>query len=431
MTKGTGMTVVYGTGEAARELMASGLLSPDSVCFASTDGGTEFCGQDVLSLQQLASLNYERIVIASSFLHEIVSAFVEKGINLSKVYWYFADEKQLIPWDELKADDPNTDELLFAFYDLAMNPSTFDAAVFAARAELARQHQGKKGIHFFLVPALISGGRPGDRERYNGADEIAWRQHYIVQALMRLSPGFMGFTQLPARDALSNLPAPSCSCFPTNYDPAKPADVHRMRDLIDDGRRYGLDPRVLSAHPRAKRQISAWLEGLSTGRRLIVVTLREYAFQPGRNSNLKAWRRFLTGLDPLRYVVVIVRDSDRVFDDDDLLSEFRSCPIASIDLNYRQALYEAAYLNLTVNTGPSTLMALSPDTRYLMFKVMSDTYSATTERFHRERTGIAVGESLPFADEHQKYVWAEDETDVIAEAFTAAVARLENQDNKE
>lgn len=425
------MNVVYGTGEAARDLMASGLLASDTVRFASTDGGTVFWGQEVLSLEQLVSLSYERIVIASSFLHEIVSAFEKKGIDLSKVYWYFADEKQLIAWDKLKADDPSTDELLFAFYDLAINPSTFDATVFAARAEMERQHLGKRGIHFVLVPSLLAGGRPGDRERYKGTNEVAWRQQYIVEAIFRLIPGFAGFTQLPARDGLVHFLNKGYSCFPANFDPARPVDTHRTRDLVLASQQYGLEPRVFSAPSRAKAQAQQWLDGFCDGRRLIVVTLREYDFQVGRNSKLNEWRQFLSDLDPSIYAVVLVRDSDRAFEPTEALSDFISCPFASIDLNYRIALYELAYLNLSVSTGPCCLMLLSPCIRYVIFKVWLEEYSCTKESFHLERSGLAIGDSLPFADEHQKYVWADDDAAVMAEEFAAAVARLESQDNKE
>lgn len=431
MTESKGWTVIYGTGKAARDLMASGLMKSATVRFASTNGGEIFDGQTALSLEELLCLSYSRIVVASSFLQEIILLFQEKNIDLSKVYWFYADEQRLVPWSELGGNAPGKEDTLYAFYDLSMNPSTFDAGIFAARAELERRRQGKKATHFVVVPSLLSGGRPGDWQRFGGGSVVAWRQQYVVEALFRLTPGFAGFSQLINRDEVTQYIGSGCSCFPAAYDPRTPTDDHRMCDLSAEAQAFGMDPRVFVAPERAVRQVAGWVDDFAKGRRLIVVTLREYAFQTGRNSNLPEWRKFLSDLDPSCYAVVVVRDSDCAFDSGGELANFTTFPMASIDINYRLALCELAYLNLAVNTGPSAMMTLSAKTRYLVFKAYSEDYDNTSLKFHQERMGLSFGDSLPCSSEHQKLVWAEDDADVIAAEFAAAVARLDKQDNRE
>jgi hypothetical protein len=98
---------------------------------------------------------------------------------------------------------------------------------------------------------------------------------------------------------------------------------------------------------------------------------------------------------------------------------------AAMVLGLRMALYERAYLNLGVNNGPMGLCWLNDRTRYITFKMLSDAAPHTTPEY-MEFLGFKIGESLPFATPWQRWVWQDDELDVIETAFAAMWRRLES-----
>ncbi|MFB9887625.1 hypothetical protein [Balneatrix alpica] len=411
-------TVVYGTGGAASQLLANHGQSLGEVCFAATQGGGEFMGQPVMGLEELAASGLSRIIIASTYLNAILTALQQHGIPLTQVAWYFHEEDRILEADEIGINLLDHEQVLYAFYDLAMNPSTYDSAVFAARAEMERQRLGKQGIHFVIVPSLIAGGRPGDLWRYGGMSEVHWRQDYIVAGVFRLLPSCVGCSRLAYRQEARALQARASACFPTDYDLDHPQDEHKMT-LLYPAWQAGGDPLCLQAPPKALEQVRQWLIPQVGGRKLLTLTMREYDYQQGRNTQVEAWASFFASLDQQQYAVVIVRDTDKALAPlPSALQGYISFPQASFDVNFRMALYELAYLNLTINTGPSALMYFSK-VPYLMFKWYLPEYSVTSAEFHRSRFGMEVGENFPPAKPWQKFIWEPDQQDVIAAEFAA------------
>ena len=420
--------VVYGTGSAAEQLLGTRGegFTPDG--FATTGGGGEFRGMTVITAAQLAAWHEADIVIASGFLTPIIETLRRLGVETQRIWWYFSEQDRLIPFDALGVT-PSRDEILYAFYDLAMNPSTFDSAVFAVRADAERQRRGLKYLHFTIVPSAISGGRPGDLELLGGLANVAWRQSYILGAVFRLVPATRGVTALASRADTASFVAAGAACFPVDYDPARPTDEHIMKYCYDD-KRDDYDPRVLRAPAKAVDFVRRFIDSRRQGRRLLVLTLREYAFQPDRNNDMAAWGNFLRSLDPATYYVVVVRDTDSVYTPmPEPLEGFDDLPLASIDVNIRLALYEAAYLNLTVTTGPGSLICFSARTRYLMFKQFLPQYVPTGAEFHLARNGMSIGDEFPLAGPLQKWVWQLDTAEIIRTEFDAMVQKIESNEN--
>ncbi len=89
-----------------------------------------------------------------------------------------------------------------------------------------------------------------------------------------------------------------------------------------------------------------WATGFATvsgPKKILCITLRQYAYDPQRNSNLPAWEAFLGRVDPAEFSIVIVPDTDRFAD---IKVPFGGkYPIftpACFDVDLRFALYEAA-----------------------------------------------------------------------------------------
>ena len=87
------------------------------------------------------------------------------------------------------------------------------------------------------------------------------------------------------------------------------------------------------------------------------------------------------------------------------------------------AIYELAYVNMFVNTGPGSLCILNRRCRYLFFKVMAQSRLATEEAL--QRLGFAINTSPPFATPFQKWVWETDDCNILRREFDAMVSRIE------
>jgi len=370
-------------------------------------------------------ISFDRLIIASSYVSEILNRLLALGIEIDNVEWYFAEEQRLVSADELGIQKQDASEILYAFYDLALNPSTYDSAVFAARAEMARQRLRKKWIHFIIVPSLIEGGRPGDKQRYGGLQHIKWRQDSVVVSIFKVLEHCVACSQLAHRgEVFAMFEGVECT-FPEAYHPENPTDDHRLIDAISDCVAGG-DPYCFKPPSIARKHTQHWLNKFQNGRKLLTLTLREYDYLTERNADLIAWQRFFSKLDSKEYCIVIIRDTDKMYHEyPEPLKEYKSFPAASLDVRFRLALYEQAYINLTVTTGPSSLLYFT-QFPYIQFKTFVPGVPAQEKEFHKTRTGAEVGSKFPLTRWNQKWFWFADTTENISYEFNLLVSTIES-----
>ena len=318
-------------------------------------------------------------------------------------------------------------DTLYAFYDLQVAPITYDSAWFAIAADRERRRQGLDRVQFVVVPGMLDGVRE-ERAAYDAVvdrDMRLWRVHNIVLPVFSLVPSALGYTLLASREAAGPLRAAAAArVYPPSYEPALPVG-HHPADILEASRAGETGLAVLRSSTQAQRFVEQWAGPRLGGRRLVTITVRDYAFMVARNSNLDAWATFARRLDPARYRTVFVLDTERTLDPlppaldpDDVFRE------ASWNVQLRLALYERSFLNLGVNNGPFLMAALGPRSRLLVFKMITPSVPQTTEEFMR-KLGFEVGGQLPFAGPFQRLVWEDDRLDVIEREFAAMVDRIE------
>ncbi len=320
-----------------------------------------------------------------------------------------------------------SDDILYAFYDVQVAPITYDACWFAAAADLARRRRGLRRIHFVIVPGTKGGVRE-ERAVYEAAVDAAqriWRVHNVVIPILTLVPSCAGYTLLPDRRAAESLRAEAADrIYPEHYEPALPVSHHPSELLrLRPGERAGIG--VLRGSAQGLRYVERWMAPRLRGRRVISITLRDYAFMTARNSNLDAWAAFARHLDPGTYLPVFVPDTERTLDP--LPGELEGFEIfreASWNVGLRMALYQSSYLNLGVSNGPLYFAAMNDQVRVLMFKIITPSVPQTTEEFLRQ-LGFQIGAQLPFATPFQRLIWEDDALEVIEREFEAMVARIE------
>jgi hypothetical protein len=321
---------------------------------------------------------------------------------------------------------PAAGDTLFAFYDLAVAPVTFDFLWFLVGADLARGKAGLASVHVVIVPGRDAGLRQED-PAYESAVDAETRRARIGNILIpacSFLPSLGGITVAGTRGEAERLiEREAAAVYPERYEPALPAYPNSSGPLRL-AREEGLALGVLRATAPDLRAVDRWLAAHSRGRPAVTITLRHYRYMAGRNSNLAGWTDFARRLDQ-RFVPVFVPDTEQCLDGlPQELAEFPTFPEAALNLGLRMALYESAHLNLGVNNGPMGLCWLNQRTRYITFKMLTDSAPQTTPEYMRH-LGFDIGASLPGASPGQKWVWEDDDLTVIEREFAAMAARLE------
>src|SRR6185437_14332700 len=111
---------------------------------------------------------------------------------------------------------------LYAFYDLAVAPLTFDFLWFLVGAELRRRRDGLAAIEVVIVPGREGGLRREDPEYENFADRTTRRLRVINILLPACAfvPMIIGAGLAGSREAAARLArAEGAAVFPTRYEP--------------------------------------------------------------------------------------------------------------------------------------------------------------------------------------------------------------------
>jgi hypothetical protein len=320
------------------------------------------------------------------------------------------------------------DRRLWLFYDLAVSPITFDICWALAIAENRRLAAGADSVHLVLVPGFEAGLRRED-PLYEQAVDAGQRRHRIERLMLPVAqqlPSLSGVTVCSSRrQAFWLRLLRTDHVYPEHYWPGIP-QAHKPTDLLEPARAAQTIVLPFRPKPDAAAALEQWLPP-SEHRRLVTITLRQYGYMTDRNSNLAAWGAFARNLDPQRYCVVIVPDSDAADGPLPDFAGFTQAGAAARDIDMRMALYHRAYLNLFVNNGPHGLCMFDAGAAYLMFKILTPSAPQTTEAYMQE-LGFDIGTDPAFARPWQHWVWEDDSLDAITTAFAGMTETLDRHD---
>ncbi len=319
------------------------------------------------------------------------------------------------------------EKVMYAFYDLQLSPVTFDIATFLVVAGSHCIEKGCKEMVVVFVPGSNEGFRPDPPHmdmRYS-ADGKRWRLRHVLEASSWLSPFCRGTMVCRKRGEAMTLYASAgrAHVFPEAYHPLYPVAEYLIGHLIQrHGKGYSLPS--IAPTPHALKRVDTWLDAHAGGRRAVTLTLREAAYVRERNSNLAAWVSFARWLDKDRFVPVFLRDEETVMERVPAeLAGFPSFNEGIWNVDLRTALYERAYMNLLVSNGPAVLSFFNQNARTLTFKPETPNWYATSLDFYRGNHW-EPGTDLPSTDSRRhKWIWKEDEFEVLVEAFQAACAQ--------
>lgn len=325
---------------------------------------------------------------------------------------------------------------LFAIYDLAVCPMTFDVMNFFVFANMWSMRAGAAGYNVIFVAGPEGRFRnqtPKDKS-LDTAEKI-WRLRHVMTSHAHIAKRCLGVSTYDRReDFVQMLRAiHPTQLFPPGYTQSDPRIPFMLVDLFAQKP----TPEELDAFApdaAASRKAQTWLDRHAPRKRPVSLTLRTSTIEPRRNSNIPAWLEAAARIRDRGFDPIILPDTDLVTAGLDI-GAFGDIPcyaIGAIDLELRAALYRHCMVNLADNGGPAFLnyfMGTSSAVCFLPVEKLPEAVTSAGRGLDRmaELLGVAPYESFPGATPARRFVWKPDTLDNIMDAFDAAAAYIAAQ----
>lgn len=307
------------------------------------------------------------------------------------------------------------DDLLYGIYDLEVCDLTYFAAVSLVDFEIEARRNNKQGFILVIVPSSLD-SKLGWKE-YDSvidSDSKLWRFQNIVLPLTFFSPYCRGVYVLPCRsDAIAF--AKTHDVYPNLYD-----GINLRKTDIDDVIYRKLDrPGLfegLKANTKGLKYVKEWLNAKEVKSLVVTITIRDYAFDKGRNSDTEAWSSFARYLLETGYNPIVVPDTDNAFGKKlgfEGVPFFTEC---AWNMGLRIALYETAYLNFFVPNGCMVLASFNPRSSYIAMNQLPKDSIVTNEEAYK-KGGHIIGDNYKFANQKQRLCFKPDTYENIKTEF--------------
>jgi hypothetical protein len=320
----------------------------------------------------------------------------------------------------LKNDQQNT---LYFIYDLDVEPMTYNFCWALAIAEAQRQSQGLAELTIVVIAGRHNGQRKESVE-YDGVVNSAareWRLYSIIHAAAMLLPNQPNFCYYRSRQSALLQLKNKKHRYPQQHTVSVPIP-HQMSDAFP----FKQQLMALQAPKKGLEYVSAWLNQQAKKRKIITITLRQYDYCQERNSNITAWATFANQLNQDEFFIIFIPDTETgLYEPPEALRSFCNFSAASWHIGIRAALYELAYLNLGVNSGPMSLCWFNRHCRYLCFKMTIEKTNSAASKENMTKLGFTVGQNPAFVNDYQQWEWQEDHEPEITKAFHQMVQKIE------
>ena len=293
-----------------------------------------------------------------------------------------------------------------AFYDFAVSPYSYDFAVFM----ICAQAQGCEEI--VIVPGKrMMIDKDGQIKEFQKC--TPGEQEYRLNALIKgLCPeAIVCQTRGEAQTLWSD------DCWPDGYTIDRPVAAHTIGNVLKQ-------PKIMPFTAKPEKLEEVEKDGM-TDPKMVVITIRHSSIKSGRNSNIEEWIKAADWMKSVGLKPVFVPDTEQP---EMKFGDHQSSPKAALDVQYRLALYEKAYLNIGVNNGPMALNLFSRRP-VLYFRPVTYGYYESTEQFWNAN-GIPVRSQLPWFSILQRIIWegTDDFENIKLQVSRWLAAREHNRD---
>lgn len=316
---------------------------------------------------------------------------------------------------------------LYAVYDLAVSPITFDILQFLQCAEIYRRHVGLKHLNVVFVLGVNRQFRrstPKD-ELVEVADKY-WRLRHIHMEAAWLLKSCSGVNVFVDRAEAMRLldTLPPVQIFPPQYKLTKPNWAFMVVNVVNMYARANISPIIFEASEAAVKSVDRWIEHNRLAKPIVALTLRHSTYESDRNANLADWTAFARTLRDRGYDPVIVPDTDQaaIANAEDYRTEFPHYWPGPVNMELRAALYRRARVCMSDNGAAAFIHHWMPDCHSVIFQPPSKipgVFRKTQEgQAGIERVlGIKVGEQLPYCSPTQRLAWVDDTYENLVAEF--------------
>ena len=161
-------------------------------------------------------------------------------------------------------------------------------------------------------------------------------------------------------------------------------------------------------------------------KKIVTITIRDCSYSPLRNSNIENWKKVYEYLEKNNYYPIILDDVENfsVQNKKNSLDGYNQYYYANIDLRVRLALYEEAFMNLSVSNGPSVLLIYSKYCKFLIFKMFTNDENSTSSSLKNVEKimGLKQNQQYTFFNKHQRLVWnIDDNPELVINNFNKII----------
>lgn len=318
-------------------------------------------------------------------------------------------------------------EVLYAFYDLRISPVTFDFFQFLILADLDRRTRGLKKLHIVIIPESVEVRKDFLLDRFDEVD-VNWRIRQLLVPGCSLMPSCGGLVTVCGSrvEAEKFFLTAGPNVFPEGSSIENPIPRFQLSEITAI-HVCGESWASLKATSQALDMVDSWIKSRARGRRVISITLREAGYGNQKNSNISEWSKFANSLDSNKYLPVVIRDTyaaNEMIPEE--LAGITMFNEIALNVELRMAFYEKCYLNLVTNGGPLALCTLNHNVRCLSFKPIVTSWHDATARHLQATVGVAIGDQPHFQNSFQRWVWANDDYEVIQKYFDMMVTFIDN-----
>jgi hypothetical protein len=179
-------------------------------------------------------------------------------------------------------------------------------------------------------------------------------------------------------------------------------------------------PRLKSPH-HYKVFVEKYIKANKIKKKIVTITLRDSTFNKSKNSNIKNWKKFYLYLTKKNYYPIVLYDFETIAIKEDKKNKFNNFLYANIDVRLRLALYEKAYLNLGVSSGPMSLLTYSKNSNFIIYKhADKNSLSSSSFKANKASNGLDpnINEQYPFYSKTQRIVWdTNDNFEILKKHF--------------
>ncbi len=317
----------------------------------------------------------------------------------------------------------NKNKYIHAFFDLSNSRSTYDIVGYLIYLSSYSKIKNKE-VKLIILPDEKYKQDWQKEKNFLTDESINFRNQYITKQLLNLVENFspqLIFLE-KREEALEYFSVQPDLKFPKNINQNELIAWDDYYLFINEFYKKNNFITSMKAPNFINKFVERLFNNVDTKKGIVTITIRDSSYSEFRNSNLNNWIEFYFWLIERDYYPIILNDTEKLHINSYILDKnnkrIPTFDLGSLNCDIRLGLYEAAFLNTGVGTGPTLLLNFSKYCNYLLFKTYVDEESSASLKSFEKICGFGKNEQWPFANNFQKLVWEKgDDFNLLKKEF--------------